>query len=948
MKSTNFDITQKSQIIDKDNISNINQQNEQDLINYNQINSSQEKSYSSTKMLEKNKIEIEQKNIQMLIFQRSLYIMKQRFAQNRKETQMVYDKYKNSQYKSLECISTQNLLECFKDVFQINQINLYPYENFNDLATADLVSGSNEEKYNKLIKELAQFTKKNVVKYNEKFYENKMKKKKLKEEEERKNLKELEKYDVSDKVKIVHKDKRGGIISDFKKISESNKKVVIDELIYSFTEEDMMILTSNNLLYHGVIPLIIADFIQEYMEKNIKIGIIMTNRNFSHEKEDLLLEQNIKVLYDNEIMKLYINLNKIDPTEEKNEDLKKLLFESNSIDNKIQLYNKLILENSQKGEDIMHFVEIIKKLKDQKALYQKKISEINNKKISLNYNKSTSNSQNKSKTINTNTKISKINSSSLRSRKIDSKVNQSLNNSKNNSKVHIKIKSKKLTKEEIRQNTLREIFSYYCKQHSFLGKSPTFGDLLTKEELLSLSEFMQFCRDFKIFDEKKGRLMKDRITIIFKQDIKDATLMTFEEFDKCLKKMAYLMHKEKKWYKSDQLKFYELKRKELIKNEKTKKSKKGKNINEEKNKNEEEKNIEQNIDKMVMTNGEDNEDKEENNENNNNSINENDNNNEINSDIKEEGKKEDDKKSSKEKKSEKQSDKKSEKQSDKKSEKNSEFAKEKRRSKASSIKEQKIQKEPENNLMKETKEVLDEKIFQLKEEIKILEQKTEMEIVEDFYTYLELDDPAKCQKKSKGYVRPFLVREDDTRNPEKNVKNPVKFNNKLIMKKYEYLIQRRDEIKRQKEMQNIKEKEIKFEERKKKFNKKLKKLERSYDTKIKKDNYIQIKKSEDDYLKGKNNKLTWNYIQKNDYKAFLLNDEEEININSIPSQLKDIFVDKKEFNNLGEDEDFINNIYSNDSQRLKNSFNKSKQSNNENSGYLKNESFSKFSDLSID
>ena len=27
-----------------------------------------------------------------------------------------------------------------------------------------------------------------------------------------------------------------------------------------------------------------------------------------------------------------------------------------------------------------------------------------------------------------------------------------------------------------------------------------------------------------------------------------ATLMTFDEFDKCIKKMAYLMHKEKKWY----------------------------------------------------------------------------------------------------------------------------------------------------------------------------------------------------------------------------------------------------------------------------------------------------------------------------------------------------------------------------------------------------------------
>ena len=444
MKPTNYDITQKSQIINKEtisNISDINQQNEQDLINYNQINSSIEKSNSSTTQLQKNKIEIEQKNIQMLIFQRSLYIMKQRFEQNRKEIQLVYDKYKSTNYKSLECISTQNLFECYKELFQTNQINLYQYENFNDLCTADLVSGTNEDKFNKVIKDLVQFTRKKVEKYNEKFYENKMKKKKLKEEEEKKNLSELEKNDVSDKVKIVHKNKRGEIISDFQKISEANKKVVINELIYTVTEEDMTILTSNNLLYHGVIPLIIADFIQEYMEKNIKIGIIITNRNFYHEKEDLILEQNIKVLYDKEIMKLYSNLNKIDPNEEKDEDLRKLLFESNSIDNKIKLYNELIMENSKKGEDITHLTEMIKKLKEQKVLYQKKISEINTKKISLTYNMTTSNSQSYSKTINTNKKITKINTASLKSQNIskESKQNQSFNNSKNNSKVHLKL-----------------------------------------------------------------------------------------------------------------------------------------------------------------------------------------------------------------------------------------------------------------------------------------------------------------------------------------------------------------------------------------------------------------------------------------------------------------------------------------------------------------------------
>ena len=165
---------------------------------------------------------------------------------------------------------------------------------------------------------------------------------------------------------MVHINKRGEIISDFQKITETNKKVVMNELIYTVTEEDMTILTSNQLLYYGVIPLIIADFIQIYMEQNIKIGIIITNRSFYHENEDLLLEQNIKAI-DKEIMKLQGNLNKIDPIEEKDEDLRKLLFESNSIDNKIKLYNELIMENSKKGEDISYLMEMIMKLKTQKS-----------------------------------------------------------------------------------------------------------------------------------------------------------------------------------------------------------------------------------------------------------------------------------------------------------------------------------------------------------------------------------------------------------------------------------------------------------------------------------------------------------------------------------------------------------------------------------------------------
>ena len=904
MKSTNLNSLEKKQNNNQEIISMSNQSNDQEILNYNQINTSIS---SASKIQDKNKIEIEQKNIQMLIFQRSLYIMKQRFDQNRQETQLVYEKYKNPKYKSLECISTRNLYQCFKEVFHTNQINLYPYDNFNDLSTADLVSGTNEDKYNKMINELVLFTQKNVTKYNEKFYENKMKKKRLKEEEEKKRLNELEKNDISDKVKIIYKNKRGEIISDFQKISENNKKVVINELIYTVTEEDMTILTNNKLLYHGVIPLIIADFIQGNLEKNNKIGIIITNRNFFHEKEDLQLEKNIKVLFDKEIMKLYSNLNRIDPDEEKNEDLKKLLFESNSIDNKIKLYNELILENTKKGEDIHYLMEMVKKLKEQKILYQKRISEINNKKISINYNQNTLNSQSNSRTINTKTSnidsslqnksISTTKTMNIEKNKLSKINNKSLNNSKNNSKIHIKLKPKKLTKEEMRDKTLKEIFLFYCKQHSFLGRTPTFGDLLTKEELMTLSDFIKFCIDFKIL------VKKDKITRIFKQDLKDASLMTYDEFLQCLKKMAKLMHEEKIGYKRDKINMYQLQKNEIIEKEKE----------DNNDNNEEEKNIE-NID---------NKEKKSESDNSLEKIDEN-----INEENKDEEKKSINDKGSTGSKIK--------------------LKKPRKLSNLDKNKKNKISKEPEK-ILSVTKEDLEEKISKLEDDIIILEQKTLDQIIEDFYNYLELDDPTKYQKRMIGYTRPFLVREDDTRNPEKNVKNPIKFNKQSIMRRYEYFIQRKDNIKKQKELELLKEKNIKYEERKKSFNKHLKKLEKDYDSRIKKDNYIQIKRNEEDYMKGKNNKLTWKLIQKNDYQAFLLNDEKNLNINSVPSQLKDIFNKNEYMNDFGDDDSFINQIYSNNKgpQKKKNLY-ESKVSKGENSRYDGGESFSKFSNLSID
>lgn len=150
---------------------------------------------------------------------------------------------------------------------------------------------------------------------------------------------------------------------------ENNKKIETDGIIFSINEDDMLILTNKKLLYYDVIPLIIADFLQEYMKNNINIGIVLMNNELSNENDDL--NENIKILYDKEIIKLYNNLNKIDPKEEKNEKLKNLLFESNNIENQIRIYNELIVDNSNKGLQVSYLMEMVRKLKE-KNYYSKK------------------------------------------------------------------------------------------------------------------------------------------------------------------------------------------------------------------------------------------------------------------------------------------------------------------------------------------------------------------------------------------------------------------------------------------------------------------------------------------------------------------------------------------------------------------------------------------------
>ena len=848
---------------------------------------------SSNDKSQDNLIEIEIKNIHMLILQRSLYILKSRFNQNKKEIEFIYGKYKDKNYRKLKCINTKRLFDLYKEIMELIQINLLPYENFNELVTADLMTRLYKEKYNTMVNALTQFTRKNIDKYNTLFYENKLKKKKLKEEQENRKNPKPELEEVTEQVKIVHKDKRGEIIDDFEKMIENNKKIEVADMIFSINEDDLSILTNKQLLYTDVIPLIIADFLQEYMKSNINIGIVLSNTSFSNDKDYTDLNESIKALYDTEIIKKYNNLNKIDPKEEKREKIKNLLFESNNIDNQIKIYKELIVENSNKGMESSYLMEMIRQLKEKKIIIQKKINEINKRKYFL-----SNNINNNSKDQYFNTLNSNINNVSS----IENANNQSrLNKSKNNSKVHI---GKKLSKKEIRENNLFEIFSFYCKQHIFLGRTPTIESVLKKEKHMNLSEFAKFCIEFQIM------VKNNKINEIFKKYTKSATYMSFEEFMESLSKMAVLVNEERKKYIKEKINVNQLQLQEIIEKEKKRKKKKGKkkrikSVKKEKenNNNEEEaKNNEQNNDNNNQ-NGNNIENKENKEENKNDNKDEKKDENKI--DNKEEEKKEEKKEiNENEENIKKESNLSNNNQENKNINNNKNINKEK-----SQIK------KDEKPIILNTKKELEEKISNLKQDYFNLENKSNEQLEEEFFINLEIDDSSLYRKKMVGYVQPFFTRGKDTRNPEKNVKHPIKFNPKNIRDMYDLLMQRSEDLKKEKELKKMKEKDLEFAKRKKKFNKEIKKLEKDYDYRIKKD-YQQIKKSEEDYIKEKNSKLTWQLIQKCDYQTFLLNeDENKKKKNTIQSNLDDIFVNQSNILFEKDDEDFINKVYSNRKQR---------------------------------
>ena len=611
--------------------SNMNNSYDSQLINIRQEDTSVNMKTSVNVSKSNNKEQIlnmELKNIQMLILQRSLYILKKKFEINKKPLEIIYQKYKDENYSKLRCISVDYLTEMYTEIMETIQFTILPYNNINELFSADLMTELNKDKSKIVIKDLVKFTNNHIEKYNRIYFEKKMKKKQLLEETKKKinivrSIDDMEEI-TSDKT-IVKKNKRGKVIKNFEEMLKNNVELTFGpDIIMTINEDDMSILNNIKLLYSDVIPLIIADFLQSHLKDNKNIALISTSN--IDDAENIKLNQNVKTLFDNEILKFYQNLSKIDPDSENKEKLKNLLFEMLNTENQIKIYQKIILEQTAKGMNVKHLLNMVKKLNEQKSVMQKKINEYSNSNNKNNNGKNNniSNINNTNSSFGVNRKISEMNKSNSslkgvqRPKKIllnnnsksslgsnnniklaanysstegnyininingandnqnhlmTSNNNQNINNKEENFYYQYGVLYPE-TKEELRNNSLLEIFYFYTKQHSFIGQTPTFEQFLKSEEHLDLAEFGKFCVEFKIL------VKPQKIAEIFKKTSENSKNLTYKFFCEAFKKLSVCANYEKKKYLMDRIKIYEMKLKEI-----KEKNKKNENKNEKKEEN---------------------------------------------------------------------------------------------------------------------------------------------------------------------------------------------------------------------------------------------------------------------------------------------------------------------------------------------------------------------------
>ena len=457
--------------------------------------------HNSTQNISKIKID----SIHLEILYRSLYILKKKFEKFKKEINSIYIKYYPEQDKTADqndfpIIKIVNFFPLLQDIFEKIKITIPRIHDINtlfnyDISKFDKNSKEHLESIKLMEKTLFSQNKKELIKYNSKFYS--------------KKIEPIVDYfvrkgngdDLTEIKLMTEYDRKGRIINTFGKLLES---IGIKSNFKLITKNPKDEYDSNvekgDILYIEILPIILADFLQENNDfvvinldnEDFKLISDIKNRFDDNLQEKIKNNKNLNIFhtYNENKSNNAANLEKLNLSPEEQKKLcenKKYKLEKN-----IKFYQKLLFTKKKKGESYNYITDFISKMNKEKERLEKEI-----KQLTL-----------------------KVNALILEEQKVERK----------------KEKKIKTTEEK-----LQEIFHFYCSQHSYQSPSPTFDQIEFKVNHMNISEFCKFCTEFKI------PIGLDKLMEIYnkRNPLLDTSEINFNEFMVILEKISVLMNQNK-------------------------------------------------------------------------------------------------------------------------------------------------------------------------------------------------------------------------------------------------------------------------------------------------------------------------------------------------------------------------------------------------------------------
>ena len=452
-----------------------------------------------------NKIKLD--SIHLEILYRSLYILKKKFEKYKNDIKSIYTKYYPEQNKSLTqsdfpIIKIVNFFPLLQEIFEKIKITIPRLTDiktlFNyDISKFDKNSKEHLESIKLMEKNIFLNNKKNLEKYNKIFYS--------------KKIEPIVDYfirrgngnDLTEIKCITEYDRKGRVINTFNKLLEN---IGIKNSFKSITknpkDEFDIIKEKGDSLYIKILPIILADFLQENNDFAV-IDLDINDKNFISEIKSLFDENLIKKINSEKDTNIFLsyknnnNINNIKNNEKINlslEEQKKLCeTKKYKLEKNIKFYQNLLTNKKKKNESYNYIIDFISKMESEKDRLDKEIKEL----------------------------TLKINAIIFEEQKLERK------------------KEKK--KEGKQDEKLHEIFNFYCSQHNAPSPYPTFAQIEYKGNHMNISEFCKFCTEFKIplKHDKLIEIYNKRVPLIDKSEI------DYNEFIILLEKISVIMNENK-------------------------------------------------------------------------------------------------------------------------------------------------------------------------------------------------------------------------------------------------------------------------------------------------------------------------------------------------------------------------------------------------------------------